>query len=143
MSLALDDQICFPLYAASRAMQRRYRPLLDALGLTYTQYLVMLVLWETDGPSVRDLGARLHLDSGTLTPLLVRMDKAGLVRRTRSCEDARVVHVHLTEHGAALRAQASDVPGQLVSCLQPPEDLDLGQLKASLERLLHTLQETP
>lgn len=144
MSLRLDDQICFPLYAASRAVQQRYRPLLDRIGLTYTQYLVMMVLWEADGLSVKDLGGRLYLDSGTLTPLLRRLEDAGRVRRERSTKDARVVHVHLTEAGRALRSDAEAVPGGLLACLPTPaEPVDLAALKATLDRLVHLLQESP
>ena len=143
MSLALDDQLCFPLYAASRAMQQRYRPLLDALGLTYPQYLVMLVLWEGDGLSVNALGARLHLDSGTLTPMLKRMEKQGLVARNRSEEDGRVVHVHLTEEGDALSAQAESVPLQLLSCLGPASPEQVASLKQTLDDLLAILQRDP
>lgn len=143
MSLALDDQLCFPLYAASRAVQRRYRPLLDALGLTYTQYLVMLVLWEGDGLAVGALGDRLDLDSATLTPLLGRLEHDGLVARRRSDHDARVVEVHLTAAGAALRARAASVPGDLLRCLRPPPDLDLRALKRALEQLIVTLKEAP
>ena len=94
--LALDNQVCFSLYSASLAMTKLYKPLLDPLGLTYPQYLVMLVLWETDDVSVSTLGERLSLDSGTLTPLLKRLEAAGLVKRARSAEDERRVQVSLT-----------------------------------------------
>ena len=141
MSLALDDQLCFPLYAAARAMQQRYRPLLDALDLTYPQYLVMLVLWEEDGPSVSRIGDRLRLDSGTLTPLLKRLEAAGLVERRRSAADGRVVTLHLTKAGHGLRAQAAAVPGQLLACLAPQTGgLDLPALKRCLDQLLITLE---
>ena len=140
MSLALDDQICFALYAAHHAVQRLYRPLLDRLGLTYTQYLVLLVLWEQDGPSVKDLGARLHLDSGTLTPLLKRLEAAGLLRRERSTVDGRVVHVHLTDAGAALRSDAEGVPHAVASCFGPAADVDPVAFKRSLERVVELLE---
>lgn len=141
MSLRLDDQLCFPLYAAARAIQQQYRPLLSALGLTYPQYLVMLVLWETDGLSVSGIGSRLHLDSGTLTPLLKRMEKAGLLTRTRSRNDERVVTIHLTEAGRRLRDRAEAVPAQLVACLAPHAgDLDAARLKADLVHLLNVLR---
>jgi DNA-binding MarR family transcriptional regulator len=107
----LDNQLCFALYSASLAMTKLYKPLLDALGLTYPQYLVMLALWESDGPAVSELGRRLFLDSGTLTPLLKRMEAAGLVSRLRSAEDERRVHVHLTAAGRRLKARAAHVPG--------------------------------
>ncbi|MGW3321439.1 MarR family winged helix-turn-helix transcriptional regulator [Streptomyces virginiae] len=109
-SLRLEDQLCFALYAASRAVTASYRPLLDELGLTYPQYLVMLALWERDSLSVRDLGAALQLESSTLSPLLKRLEANGLVRRERRVDDERSVAVRLTEAGAALRGQARTVP---------------------------------
>ncbi|MEU3185066.1 MarR family transcriptional regulator [Streptomyces sp. NPDC006923] len=109
-TLRLDDQLCFALYAASRAVTARYRPLLQELGLTYPQYLVMLVLWERDSASVRDLGEALQLDSGTLSPLLKRLETYGLIRRERRLEDERSVLVSLTEEGEALRERADAVP---------------------------------
>ena len=109
--LALDKQFCFALYSASHAVTRTYKPLLDGLGLTYPQYLVMLVLWEQDGILVKDIGARLFLDSGTLTPLLKRLEAAGLVSRQRDAADERRVLLHLTSEGHALRTRARHVPG--------------------------------
>ncbi|MFF7154230.1 MarR family transcriptional regulator [Streptomyces sp. NPDC008139] len=109
-SLLLDDQLCFALYAASRAVTSRYRPLLDELGLTYPQYLVLLVLWQHGDVPIKDVGAALQLDYGTLTPLIKRLEAAGLVRRERSAEDERTVRVILTERGDALRDRARDVP---------------------------------
>ncbi|MCX4694797.1 MarR family winged helix-turn-helix transcriptional regulator [Streptomyces sp. NBC_01408] len=109
-SLLLEDQLCFALYAASRAVTVRYRPLLDALGLTYPQYLVMLALWERDALSVRDLGATLHLESSTLSPLLKRLEANGLVQRERRADDERSVAVRLTGAGAGLREKARTVP---------------------------------
>lgn len=110
-ALQLDHQLCFALYSTSLAMTKLYKPLLQALGLTYPQYLALLVLWERDGQRVADLGARLFLDSGTLTPLLKRLETAGLVRRERSREDERTVLIHLTEAGHALKTRAAAVPG--------------------------------
>ncbi len=112
-ALRLDAQLCFPLYAASNLLTRLYRPLLDELGLTYPQYLVMLVLWEQAPANVGELSARLYLDSGTLTPLLKRLEAAGLVRRQRSAEDERRVEVSLTPKGQALKKRALDVPGAM------------------------------
>ncbi|WP_406186441.1 MarR family winged helix-turn-helix transcriptional regulator [Streptomyces sp. NBC_01006] len=109
-SLRLEDQLCFALYAASRAVTVRYRPLLDALGLTYPQYLVMLALWERDSLSVRDLGAALQLESSTLSPLLKRLEANGLVLRERRADDERSVAVRLTEAGAELQNRAHTVP---------------------------------
>jgi DNA-binding MarR family transcriptional regulator len=112
-SLQLDDQLCFALYSASRAMTRAYAPLLEPLGLTYPQYLVLVVLWDGDGLSVHELGDRLGLDSGTLTPLLKRLERQGVVERRRSSEDERVVRIHLTASGRGLRARARKVPVDL------------------------------
>ncbi|MFF9646613.1 MarR family winged helix-turn-helix transcriptional regulator [Kitasatospora aureofaciens] len=108
--LLLDDQLCFALYAASRAVTTRYRPLLEALGLTYPQYLVMLVLWEHDTVPIKDIGAALQLDYGTLTPLIKRLESAGLVRRERRPDDERTVLVTLTGQGHELRERARSVP---------------------------------
>jgi DNA-binding MarR family transcriptional regulator len=108
-SLRLEDQLCFALYAASRAVTACYRPLLDALGLTYPQYLVMLVLWERDAISVRDLGTALQLESSTLSPLLKRLEASGLVIRERRPEDERSVAIRLTDTGADLREKAHTV----------------------------------
>ena len=111
--LLLDRQLCFPLYAATNLLNRLYGPVLKPLGLTYPQYLVMLVLWEEEPQTVGSLGARLYLDSGTLTPLLKRMEAAGLVSRTRDAGDERRVLIGLTERGRALRADALHVPGTI------------------------------
>lgn len=111
--LGLDQQVCFALYAASRAVTQLYRPVLDALGLTYPQYLVLLVLWQHGPSTVKELGAALDLDSGTLSPLLKRLETARLVTRSRRAEDERSVVVALTDTGAALRAQAAPVPRKI------------------------------
>ena len=111
--LRLESQLCFALYSSSLAMTKLYKPLLEPLGLTYPQYLALLVLWEQDGVAVGALGERLFLDSGTLTPLLKRLEAAGLVRRERSVDDERRVLVHLTDEGRALRARARGIPRAL------------------------------
>jgi DNA-binding MarR family transcriptional regulator len=111
--LRLDRQLCFALYSTSLAMTKLYKPLLDPLGLTYPQYLAMLVLWERDGLAVSELGARLMLDSGTLTPLLKRLEAAGLVQRLRDAADERRVLVRLTSAGRQLKAKAVHVPAQI------------------------------
>lgn len=116
--LQLDNQVCFALYSASLAMTRVYKPLLDALGLTYPQYLAMLVLWEKDGLMVSELGDKLFLDSGTLTPLLKRMEASGLITRLRAVEDERRVHISLTAQGCALKAQAATIPACILSASQ-------------------------
>jgi MarR family transcriptional regulator, organic hydroperoxide resistance regulator len=117
-SLLLDEQLCFALYAAQRAVTAMYRPLLDELGLTYPQYLVMLVLWEGDGLMVSELGQRLSLDSGTLTPLLKRLEANGLISRMRDVADERRVHVHLTAAGRKLKARAAKVPACVLQASQ-------------------------
>lgn len=117
--LLLDRQVCFPLYAATNLLGRLYAPVLAQLGLTYPQYLVMLVLWEQQPQTVGSLGRKLYLDSGTLTPLLKRMEGAGLVTRTRDPDDERRVLVALTEHGKALREKAVHVPETMTGGYQP------------------------
>ena len=113
--LRLDNQICFAVYSAAHAFNRVYKPLLDRLGLTYPQYLVMLVLWERDGVPLKDIGEKLFLDSGTLTPLLKRLEAQGLIRRTRSTEDERQVLIALTPKGRELREEARAVPQAILS----------------------------
>jgi DNA-binding MarR family transcriptional regulator len=137
-SLHLDNQICFPLYAAANAMVRQYRPLLDALGLTYPQYLVLLVLWQQDGRSVGELGSLLHLDSGTLTPLLKRLEAAGLVTRQRDPADERRVVASLTAAGSKLKARAREVPRKLL-CEVPLPVAELVELRRRLNRLIAAL----
>ncbi|MHA7627701.1 MarR family winged helix-turn-helix transcriptional regulator [Corallococcus sp. M7] len=132
--LRLDLQLCFPLYAASRAMVQAYTPLLAKLGLTYPQYLVMLVLWETDGVSVKELGEKLYLDSGTLTPLLKRLETLGFVRRERSQEDARSVTVSLTAQGKGLRRKAASIPEAIV-CRTGLTLEELSRLRRDIQRL--------
>lgn len=137
-ALRLDHQLCFALYAASHAMTRLYKPLLDPLGLTYPQYLVLLALWEQDRPTVTELGQRLSLDSGTLTPLLKRMEAAGLLARQRASADERRVHIHLTPAGQALKARAAAIPGCLLDATgcTVPEVADLTrQVQALRARL--------
>ena len=113
--LSLDQQICFAVYSTAHAFNRVYKPLLDRLGLTYPQYLVMLVLWERDGIPVKEIGERLFLDSGTLTPLLKRLEAAQLVKRTRSTEDERQVLIALTSQGQALREKAGTLPEAILA----------------------------
>ena len=118
--LQLDNQLCFALYSASLAMTKLYKPLLAALGLTYPQYLVMLVLWERDGLMVSELGERLFLDSGTLTPLLKRLQLAGLILRIRAVDDERRVHIRLTPAGRNLKRQAAGIPACILEAAQCP-----------------------
>ncbi len=122
-TMKLENQICFTIYACSREITKLYRPLLQELGLTYTQYVTMLALWERDNVTVSELGARLYLDSGTLTPLLKKLESAGLVARRRDRKDERNVLVSLTEAGRALRAKAAEIPDKLLCRLDAtPEE---------------------
>jgi len=114
-ALRLHNQICFAVYSTAHAFNRVYKPLLDKLGLTYPQYLVMLTLWERDGVPLKDIGQRLFLDSGTLTPLLKRLEAAELIKRTRSTEDERQVLIALTPQGHALREKAKSVPQSILA----------------------------
>jgi MarR family transcriptional regulator, organic hydroperoxide resistance regulator len=134
LPLQLGNQLCFAVYSTAHAFNRFYKPLLDRLGLTYPQYLVMLVLWEEDGLSVKEIGERLFLDSGTLTPLLKRMETAGLLKRTRSTEDERQVIVALTAQGEALKERARSLPLSILAaseCSVP----ELVALKKEVETL--------
>lgn len=132
--LLLDNQLCFALYSASLAMTKLYKPLLDALGLTYPQYLVMLALWERDGLTVSELGERLFLDSGTLTPLLKRLEAAGLLVRLRDVQDERRVRITLTGQGRALRDGAQPIPHCVLARTQCTP-ADIGALTAQLHAL--------
>lgn len=133
-SLTLDKQLCFAVYSTAHAFNRFYKPLLDRIGLTYPQYLAMLVLWEGDGVTVKHLGERLMLDSGTLTPLLKRLETLGLVSRRRDAADERQVKVTLTEAGRALRAKASEIP-PAVACGTRLDEAEFTALMGTLEML--------
>ncbi len=136
--LRLDNQVCFPLYSAANAVIRAYRPLLDELDLTYSQYLVMMVLWEQNGVSVKDVGHRLHLDSGTLTPLLKRLEAKGYVERARSTQDERVRVLNLTEQGRELKLRAQQVPNA-IKCKVDIELEEMLELKRLCEKILTKL----
>ena len=139
--LLLDNQVCFALHSTSLLMTKVYKPLLQSLGLTYPQYLAMLVLWEQDGLTVGEISQRLLTDPGSLTPLLKRLEAEGLLKRTRSREDERVVLVQLTEQGHALQAQAKDVPHCILAA--SGENLErLQQLQADLLALRANLQKS-
>ncbi|MBR3560458.1 MAG: MarR family transcriptional regulator [Oscillospiraceae bacterium] len=139
-ALRLENQLCFPLYAASREVVKRYRPYLDPLGLTYTQYIAMMVFWECRKCSVKELGEKLYLDSGTLTPVLKSLEAKGFVRRYRSAEDERVLIVELTQEGEMLRDRAMDVPKNVGGCihLDEKEALELYHL---LYKLLGAMEQ--
>ncbi|UVE16195.1 MarR family transcriptional regulator [Pseudomonas sp. LS44] len=146
-SLLLDEQLCFKLYAASRAIIRAYKPMLDDLGLTYPQYLAMLVLWEWQQvppaqPTVKALGRRLALDSGTLTPLLKRLQQLDLVRRQRGIEDEREVHLGLTEAGSMLRDRVLPLKARLI-CDSQVDPQQLSELRTSVGGLLDRLALMP
>ena len=136
--LQLDNQLCFALYSTSLAMTKLYKPMLEEMGLTYPQYLALLVLWEQDGLTVSELGERLYLDSGTLTPLLKRMETAGLVSRIRAVQDERRVHITLTAAGRKLKAKAAKIPGCIMSATQCsiPELVSLTQQVQSFRKRL-------
>ena len=116
-ALKLENQICFPLYACSKEIVRKYKPFLDEIDLTYTQYITMMVLWEHKEMNVKDLGEFLYLDSGTLTPVLKKLEQKGYVARARSIEDERVLKVTITEAGEQLKEQAVEIPAKIGSCV--------------------------
>ena len=137
-AMKLNHQLCFPLYAAARNVINLYTPLLKPLGLTYTQYLVFLVLWEKDGITVSDLGNKLMLDNGTLSPLLKKMQQAGYIERNRSEDDERVVKIELTDKGRKLQLQAKDIPLKAISCVDLPYE-KARQLYSLLYDLLNNI----
>lgn len=141
IALRLDHQLCFALYASSHAMMNTYRPLLQRLHLTYPQYLVMLVLWEKGTVTVKELGDLLYLDSGTLSPLLKRMEKDGVLRRERNAADERSVEIHITEEGTALKEQVGDIPAQF-NCKVGLDPQAFVALREQLRRLLVVLSPT-
>lgn len=136
-ALKLDNQLCFPLYAAARKIVGAYTPYLKPLGLTYTQYITFMVLWEQDGLTVGEIGSRLRLDNGTLTPMLKKMEKQGYVDRRRDPGDERRVLVHLTDRGREMKAKLADVPLKVGRCV--PLDSDEAQ---TLYRLLYKILDT-
>lgn len=135
--LALENQLCFPLYACARKVVGMYTPYFKPLGITYTQYIVFMVLWQQDGISVHALGEKLYLDSGTLTPLLKKMESAGYVRRERSKDDERVTIIYLTDEGRSMREKCEQIPLQMGRCF--PMDIEEAmQLRALLHKLLES-----
>ncbi|UOG30493.1 MarR family winged helix-turn-helix transcriptional regulator [Leptospira noguchii] len=138
--LFLENQICFPLYACSRALTAVYRPILEELGITYPQYLVLLILWKEDGCSVKEIGKKLYLDSGTLTPLLKRLEDSEFIMRKRSQEDERSVKIYLSTKGKKLRDKAVCVPSKMIESLEVDKK-SLIDLKKDLDRLLLMLSE--
>ncbi len=136
--LDLDNQLCFALYAAAHAIKKAYRPLLEGLGLTYPQYLIMMVLWRTDARKVSEIGERLSLDSGTLTPVLKRLETFGLIQRRRRPQDEREVEISLTDAGRALREKAVGVRCEIVRQLQMSER-EIARLRGELDKVIATL----
>jgi DNA-binding MarR family transcriptional regulator len=136
--LLLDNQLCYALYAAAHRMTKSYRPMLERIGLTYPQYLVLLVLWETDGVTVSEIGRRLRLDSGTLTPVLKRLESAGLLVRSRRQSDEREVEIGLTPRGQSLKAEAASVR-QSVMCQLNLTEPEVQAMRADLNHLIENL----
>lgn len=136
--LKLENQLCFPLYAASKEIVRRYKPFLDEMDMTYTQYITMMVMWEYKEVTVKELGQYLFLDSGTLTPLLKTMEKKGWVERRRSKEDERILNVTITKQGEALKDKAIDVPKRISACIKL-EPGEAKQLYQTLHKILDNI----
>ena len=136
-ALKLDNQLCFPLYACAREVTKQYKPFLDEIGLTYTQYITMMVLWEHGQITSKALGDKLFLDSGTLTPLLKKLEEKGLVTRSRCPEDERNLMVALTDAGRALREPAADIHGRMAGCI-PLDPADAMTLYKILHKILDT-----
>lgn len=140
--LTLENQFCFALYSTSLAMTKTYKPLLDKLGLTYPQYLVMIVLWQEDDLLVKSIGEKLFLDSGTLTPLLKRLEASGLLTRTRDAADERQVKIALTKEGRALKKKAQAIPSEIV-CASGMTEQQLAELRARLNDIRNNLACSP
>ncbi len=140
LPFTLDEQLCFALYSTSLAMTKAYKPILEKLGLTYPQYLTMLVLWESDDITVKDIATRLNLDSATVTPLLKRLETQGYIERVRGVSDERLVYVRLTKMGAALKRTAREVPAEIFCATQQTPEFLL-KLRDDLTRLRTTLND--
>jgi len=137
-ALKLENQFCFPLYACARQVVRLYTPYLNELGITYTQYITLMVLWEKGDVPIKELTKALYLDTGTMTPLLRKMEQNGLITRTRSKEDERVVTISLTDKGWALREKAASIPAAVGSCIDLPQE-DAQKLYQTLYQILNAL----
>lgn len=136
--LKLENQLCFPLYACAREIVKKYNPHLDGIGLTYTQYIVMMVMWDKKRVSVKELGEKLYLDSGTLTPVLKSLESKGFVSRRRSTEDERVLIAEITEAGESLKEQAAEIPPKIACCVSLTPD-EAGTLYGLLYKILGTI----
>ncbi|MCH4191637.1 MAG: MarR family transcriptional regulator [Butyrivibrio sp.] len=139
-ALKLENQLCFPLYAVSKEIVKRYKPFLDRLDLTYTQYITMMVLWEHRQMNVKELGGHLYLDSGTLTPVLKKLEQKGWIERTRARDDERVLIVTLTEEGNQLKEKALDIPSQIGACVRLDQE-QAHQLYQILYRILGDMEK--
>lgn len=139
-ALKLDNQLCFPLYACAKEIVRRYKPFLDDIDLTYTQYIAMMVLWEEKEINVKDLGGRLYLDSGTLTPVLKRLEQKGLISRQRDDNDERVLIASITQEGEALKEKAVEIPYKMAGCVKL-DARDAKELYEILHKLLNIFEE--
>ena len=139
-ALKLDNQLCFPLYACAKEIVRRYKPFLDDIDLTYTQYIAMMVLWEEKKINVKDLGGRLYLDSGTLTPVLKRLEQKGLISRQRDDKDERMLIVSITQEGEALKEKAVEIPYKMAGCVKL-DARDARELYEILHKLLRVFEE--
>lgn len=140
-SIRLDNQLCFPLYACAKEIVRLYRKPLERLGLTYTQYVVMMVFWEYGGMTEKELGGIVHLDSGTLAPLLKRLEKQGIVTRTRPEGNENKLYIALTEKGERMKEDALRIPEEMSGCIRLPDE-DLMMLKSLLDRMMAMMEET-
>ena len=138
--LRLENQLCFPLYACAKEVVRQYRKPLENLNLTYTQYIVMMVLWEFGGMTEGELGKKVRLDSGTLAPLLKRLEKQGYIERRRPENNERRLSIKLTDAGEALKEKAAKVPAQIATCIDLPDD-EMMQMKLLLEKTLNKMEE--
>lgn len=138
--LKLDNQLCFPMYVVSKEVVRRYTPFLNEIDLTYTQYIAMMVMWEEKTVNVKELGKKLFLDSGTLTPMLKNLEKKGFVTRERSKTDERYLVVSITDAGMALRERAADIPAKVGSCISFEQE-DLVQLYTLIKKLLKQFED--
>ena len=139
-ALKLDNQLCFPLYACAKEIVRRYKPFLDDIDLTYTQYIAMMVLWEEKEINVKDLGGRLYLDSGTLTPVLKRLEQKGLISRQRDDKDERMLIVSITQEGEALKEKAVEIPYKMAGCVKL-DARDAKELYEILHKLLNIFED--
>ena len=139
-NLNLENQLCFALYVCSKEIIRLYKPILEPMGLTYTAYIVMMALWQQDGIPVKELGKMIYLDSGTLTPLLKKMEKDGLISRNRNTEDERSIKIFLTQKGTDLKQVCLDNPEKLI-CAAKLQDIDGKPLMESLHKIISSLQQ--